>query len=239
VTALLVTALAAAFAAAQEPSAAEEVVRAAHPETLLDFALAGGWLMVPIGLSSVLLVAFLIERLVSTRRGKVVPRALVQAARALTDEKRLDRDRAAAACDSHPSAAARVLRTAIERLDAPAEELEQAVTIAARREVFALRRYTRVFVIIAGVAPLLGLLGTVTGMIQSFREVAIQGLGSGQALAPGIYQALITTAAGLVVAIPAILSYHWIMSRIDDYTNAMDTLVVDVVERGRAGKEAP
>jgi biopolymer transport protein ExbB len=96
-----------------------------------------------------------------------------------------------------------------------------------------MRRYLRLFAVVASVAPLLGLLGTVTGMVQAFRTVAEQGLGSGKYLAPGIYQALITTVAGLIVAIPALLTYYWLSARIENYVHAIDTLVVDFVEAHR------
>ncbi len=220
------------------PSAGDDTVRGEHPETYLDFAIAGGYLMIPIGLCSILLVAFLIERLISTRRSRVLPSPFVTAVQELTRNGAGGAGRAGAICDAHPSAAARIVRVAADTIRRPRDELEDAVNVAARREVFFLRRYTRLFVVIASVAPLLGLLGTVTGMIQAFREVAIQGLGSGQALAPGIYQALITTAAGLLVAIPAMIAYHWIMSRVDNYTHAIDNLVVDFVDANRPESEA-
>ena len=102
-----------------------------------------------------------------------------------------------------------------------------------------MRRYIRVFAVIAAVAPLLGLLGTVTGMIQAFREVASSGLGSGQALAPGIYKALVTTAGGLVVAIPTLMTHYWMMSRVEGFVHRIDNLVVDFVEKFRGSKRKP
>jgi biopolymer transport protein ExbB len=203
-----------------------------HPETYLDFALAGGYLMIPIGLSSVLLVAFFAERLVAIRRSRVLPKGFVAAIEGASSGGSFDREKAAAACESHPSSAARILRAALGRIEGPRVEIESAVNNAAQREIHSMRRYTRLFAIIAAVAPLIGLLGTVIGMIQAFREVAIQGLGSGQALAPGIYKALVTTAGGLLVAIPALIAYHWLRSRIDNYVQSIDNLVVDCVEAG-------
>lgn len=216
-----------------------EAATARQPETYLDFAVAGGYLMIPIGLCSVLLVAFFIERSVAIRRSRVLPRGFVSAIEDASNEAFLDRDRVKSACDAHPSSAARILCAAIERIGEPREEIESAVNNAAQREVYSMRRYTRLFSVIAAVAPLIGLLGTVIGMIQAFREVAIQGLGSGQALAPGIYKALVTTAGGLLVAIPALLAYHWLRSRIDNYVQSIDNLVVDFVDlKGRTAAPA-
>jgi biopolymer transport protein ExbB len=209
------------------------VVRAKQPETLLEFAVAGGWLMIPIALSSVLGLAFLVERLIALRRRRILPPALASGMRSLIREQALDRGRAASLLDAHPSAAAAVIRSALDRLDLERQEIIAGVNEAAAREVYDLRKNLRAFAIIASVAPLLGLLGTVTGLIQCFREVAMSGLGSGASLAPGMYEALITTAAGLFVAIPALLVYYWLTARIDHHVHEIDLLVGDLVEAHR------
>ncbi len=201
-----------------------------HPETYLDFALAGGKLMAPIGICSLLWLTFLVERLIALRSGRVLPGGLVRGFVAIDKNRALDRGVVERLCKRYRSSASRVLEVALAHLEAPREDIEHAVNNVAQREVHRLRRYLRLFSVIAGIAPLLGLLGTVTGMIQAFREVAISGLGSGQALAPGIYQALITTAAGLIIAIPALITHHWFESKIDGYVHRIDTLVVDFVE---------
>jgi biopolymer transport protein ExbB len=189
--------------------------------------------MVPIVLLSVLWLTFLLERAIRLARSRVVPRGLVREIEALPAGP-IDRGTLAATLERWTSCGARVLATAREHIDQPREELEAAVNATGQREAHELRRYTGLFAVIASVAPLLGLLGTVTGMIQAFREVAIEGLGSGQALAPGIYQALVTTAAGLIVAIPALLTYHWFLSRIENYIHEMNDLVIRFVDAHRA-----
>jgi biopolymer transport protein ExbB len=225
--------------AAQAPAGATpEAVQDApetgrHPETYLDFALAGGLFMIPIGVCSLLWFSYFVERLGATRRSRVLPLPFILAVEELLEVSQLDLGKARSLCAAHPSAGARVLRAAVDSLDGPREDLEEAVNHTAQREIHRLRRNIRVFAVIAAVAPLLGLLGTVTGMIQAFREVAIEGLGSGEALAPGIYQALVTTAAGLLVAIPALLTYHWFMSRVDHHVRQLDDVVVEFVQRYR------
>lgn len=204
-----------------------------HPETYMEFAMSGGWLMLPIAICSMVWVTYFVERLLAMRRLRVVPvpfttllaESLAAAPLDLGDIERL--------CAAHPSSAATILGAALESLEAPRAELEEAVNHVAQREIHGLRRNVRLFAVIAAVAPLLGLLGTVTGMIRAFREVAIQGLGSGQALAPGIYQALVTTAGGLLVAIPALLTYHWFMGRVDQYVRELDDMVVEFVQTYR------
>ena len=204
-----------------------------HPQSYLDFAMAGGYLMIPVGICSLLWLTFLVERLTALRRGRILPIGLESSARALPMGP-AGEEAVARLCQTHGSSGARVLAAAASHISMPREEIEHAVNNAAQREIHHMRRYLRLFAVIAAVAPLLGLLGTVTGMIQAFREVAMQGLGSGKALAPGIYKALVTTAGGLIVAIPALLTHHWLTSRIDNYVHGIDNLVVDFVERHRS-----
>ncbi len=207
-----------------------------HPESYLDFALAGGYLMIPIGVCSLLWLTFLVERLFALRRVRILPTSFESGVSNLPLGPVSDKD-VAGLCHAYDSSGARVLAAASEHLSMPHEEIERAVNNSAQREIHTMRRYLRLFAVIAAVAPLLGLLGTVTGMIQAFREVATQGLGSGKALAPGIYKALVTTAGGLVVAIPALLTHHWLSSRIDNYVHRIDNLVVDFIEKHRAKPE--
>ncbi len=224
-------------AAGKEAGSAEAPKTLKHPETLLEYAVAGGWLMVPIGLCSIIWLAFLAERLIATRRGLVLPAALVKAVQGWCGGGSRDLGAARTLCEAHPSAAAAILKMAVDRIGEPMDELERGVNNVAQREIYSLRRNLRLFSIIASVAPLLGLLGTVTGMVQCFREVAEQGLGSGQNLAPGIYQALITTVGGLLVAIPSLLTYYWLSARVDQYVHQLDILVVDFVDACRFQKE--
>ena len=232
--------------AAKEPAATGQPVAGAdgdaaedeHPESYLDFAFAGGWLMAPIGICSLLWLTFLGERLIYLRPSKIVPAGFTMQIDGLEPGK-LDAEKVDALCEANPSSAARVIRTAVQHIGETREEIELAVNNTAQREIHLMRRYIRVFAVIAAVAPLLGLLGTVTGMIQAFREVASSGLGSGQALAPGIYKALVTTAGGLVVAIPTLMTHYWMMSRVEGFVHRIDNLVVDFVEKFRSGKGLP
>ena len=203
-----------------------------HPESYLDFAFAGGWLMVPIGICSLLWLTFLGERLIYLRSDRICPAAFARQVGELAPGT-LEEEAVKGLCAANPSSAARVIETAAEHISETREEIELAVNNTAQREIYLMRRYIRVFAVIAAVAPLLGLLGTVTGMIQAFREVASSGLGSGQALAPGIYKALVTTAGGLMVAIPTLMTHYWMMSRIENFVHGIDNLVVDFVEKFR------
>jgi len=209
-----------------------------HPESWWDFVVFGGLLMYPIGICSLLWLTFLGERLIYLRPSKIVPASFTRQIDGL-EPGQLDRDGVEALCAAHPGSAAQVIRTAAEHIGETREEIELAVNNTAQREIHLMRRYIRVFAVIAAVAPLLGLLGTVTGMIQAFREVASSGLGGGKALAPGIYKALVTTAGGLVVAIPTLMTHYWMMSRVEGFVHRIDNLVVDFVEKFRGSKRKP
>lgn len=204
-----------------------------QPETVLDFAVAGGWMMVPLTVLSIFWFSFFLERLFALRTKKVLPRPLVTAVRGWIASKTLDRDEARTFLDANPSSAAAVIRVALARLDLRQEEIAEGVNNAAQREIFRLRRNLWIFAIVSTVAPLMGLLGTVAGLVTAFREVAVSGLGSGATLAPGIYEALVTTIAGLAIAIPSVAAYYWFHARVDYYVNEIDSLVTDLVDAHR------
>jgi biopolymer transport protein ExbB len=147
-------------------------------------------------------------------------------------------------CEQDASPVANIFAAAIRRMDEPIGVLERHVEQAGQREVFRMRKYLRVLSVIASVTPLLGLLGTIFGMIRAFQTVATsaEALGRTESLAQGIYEAMITTAAGLSVAIPVLIAYHWVSAKIEHLVVEMDMMVVELVEdavrppAARAGK---
>jgi biopolymer transport protein ExbB len=174
----------------------------------------GGPLMYPILACSLLGVAFAIERLISLRQKSVAPKDV--AAQVL---KAVGENGAAAGiklCEDRPSALSRVLAAGLALAGNSREELNTAMQEAGERELWHLDRFAKPLSVIAGVAPLLGLLGTVWGMIMAFDVVAAKGaLGDPRELAEGIAAALLTTFAGLSVAIPCYVLYHYFRSKSD------------------------
>ncbi len=190
----------------------------------------GGPLMIPIGLCSLILVAFVLERTVSLRHGRVIPRPFVKRFLQQLRDGELDRDKALQLCSDNGSPVAEVFGAAVRKWGRPAVEVEQAIIDSGERVASGLRRYLRVLNGVATVSPLLGLLGTVVGIIQSFNEIAgANALGRPQMLAGGISVALLTTAAGLVVAIPALICYLFFVSRADKLVIEIDALGQEVV----------
>lgn len=198
--------------------------------SILDMSLAGGPVMIPLVICSVLALAFAFERMLRLRAralGTVGFEADLTAALAAGGIAR-----GIELCEQRGTAAARVMRTALLRWNAPFLEREKQVEDAGQREVRALSANLKPLVYVSMLAPLLGFLGTVYGMIVAFTTVALDGgLGKPEMLAAGISQALITTAAGLTIAVPTQVLYYWLKSRVDRFALALEGLYARVSER--------
>lgn len=226
--------LAEAALSSEEPgneSASEDSIAAATSSPKIDLwelAQRGGMLMIPISLVSLIVVTFGLERMIGLRRRKVLPPVLFDGLDRLAGQKGgLDPRRAYALCKKHPSTASRVILDMLLRLGRPHAEVERALRDASDREAGRLYANVRWLTLAAGIAPLLGLLGTVGGMIQAFFETANLQPGANRAdyLAEGIYKALVTTFAGLSVAIPAAILAHMFEGRIQRLFRELDERV--------------
>ncbi len=212
--------------------APSEISPAVQVQSVWDFVVKGGPMMIPIGLCSLIAMTVLVERLFSLRRGTVIPGTLVPGLREVLDDERRGRDDAVERCRIDGSPLASVLAAGLRRVDGPLEVMERHVQEAGRREVLKLGRFLRVLSVIAAVSPLMGLLGTIFGMIAAFQTVATSAdaLGKTEMLAGGIYEAMITTAAGLLVAIPTLICYHWLSARVQGLVMEIDEQTVDFLE---------
>ncbi|MCH2372174.1 MAG: MotA/TolQ/ExbB proton channel family protein [Pirellulales bacterium] len=191
--------------------------------SLLSIISAGGLLMAPIALCSLILGMFSLERAMSLRRARIIPRPFVKRILEQLKAGELDKREAYRICREHKSPVATVLAAGVRRWGKPVQEVEKAVVDAGERLGNKLRKYLKLFNGIATITPLLGLLGTVIGMIQSFNAIVVTGaMGKPELLAAGISQALITTAAGLTVAIPALIAYIYFSSRVDKLLMEID-----------------
>ena len=202
---------------------------------MLEIILAGGWLMVPILLCSTLAVAIVIERFWTLRRSKVLPQGLSGmvedwAAKHELDARHLEQLR-------RESPLGRIYAAALDNRNRSRDVIKEAVEDTGRHVVHDLERFLNTLGTIAGISPLLGLLGTVVGMIKVFSAIMISGVGDANVLAGGISQALITTAAGLTVAIPSYFFYRFFRGMVAEYVISMEEKaisLIDVIERGNA-----
>lgn len=183
----------------------------------------GGPVMVPLALCSIFALAVVLDRFWALRRKRVLPGELLAAARRFRAGD--DPGSVLAPCDSRPGPLASVLSALLEEPPRERELAVERVQTAGRRAVRELERGLVALEIIAAISPLLGLLGTVLGMFNTFQVIAEQGLGDPGALSGGISQALITTIFGLGIAIPTAVAQSYFSHRVDD-------LVLEIEEHG-------
>jgi len=192
-------------------------------KSLWDMLLAGGPLMLPIVACSFVLLLVVFERTVSLRRSRVVPRMFAERFLLQISEGAFDREEALDRCLDDDSQVANVFAAAVRKWGKPAVEVEQAVIDEGERASNHMRRFLRVINGVATVCPLMGLLGTVWGMMQSFEVISGgSAMGRAELLAGGISGALISTAAGLSVAIPALILYLMFVGRVDSLVMEID-----------------
>lgn len=215
----------------QSPVAAKEASKELIPTDPVELFLAGGILMWPILGSSVIALWCAVERLIVLRRSRVIPRAFADRFIKHVEAGKLDPDQALQLCERNGSPMAMVFAHGVRKWGKPSVEVEQAIIDGGEREVSHLRKHLSILNGVYTISPLLGLLGTVVGMIMSFNELAGgASMGaSSERLAGGIAVALLTTAAGLSVAIPALVMYMYLVGRVDALVMEMDRLAQRVV----------
>ncbi len=201
------------------------------PRDPVGILLALGWFVYPLGLTSIVAAWVAIERLVVLRRGRVIPRPFVKRFFDMLEEGKLDPKSAMKLCEENGSPMAMVLAHGIKKWGKPSVEVEQAIIDGGERQVSQLRSYLRVLNGAATVGPLLGLLGTVWGMVESFNTIALKAaMGKSDELAAGIGLALLTTVVGLLIAIPSLVMYMYLAGRVDSLVMEMDAVASDLVE---------
>ncbi len=199
--------------------------------TLVDMVRALDMWIIPFALATLIAVWFTAERLVVLRRGRVIPRPFVKRFLALLEDGELEAPQALEICEKNGSPVAQIFAHGVRKWGKPSVELEQAIIDGGERQVAALRKHLRVINGVATVTPLLGLLGTVCGMLISFNRIAEHGaMGNTEQLAAGIALALVTTAAGLIIAIPSLIAYMYLNGRVDALVMDMDLLSQRVVQ---------
>jgi biopolymer transport protein ExbB len=189
---------------------------------------AGGWLMFPILLCSVVAMAIVGERLWALRRSVIMPDGLVTRIWQLHRRRQLNDDRIAEIREG--SALGRMLAAGLVNRFHSREVMKESIQDTGRQVVAELDRYLNTLGTIAAVTPLLGLLGTVIGMIEVFGVIMEAGVGNPGVLAGGISQALITTAAGLSVAIPALMFHRYFVNRVENLTIGMEEQALRLIE---------
>jgi biopolymer transport protein ExbB len=204
--------------------------------TLFALLLKGGWMLLFILIASVIAVAIIIERYLTYKKVEKNSEEFTSRIFSLLDKN--DVKSAVEFCKESPSHLSEVIVSGLTKINLPHERISEAVESAAKREVFNLEKGLSTLATISGVAPLLGFLGTVTGMIQAFMQIQdLQGVVNPSDLAGGIWEALITTAFGLAVGIIALAAYNYFVSQVKKIVLDMETFSNDVLDKIYSSKE--
>ena len=201
---------------------------------MFELISSGGWLMVPIILCSVVSVAIIIERLWTLKKENVAPADLVVGIEQLLENHQLTKDRLKEL--EHSSYLGRILVAGLYFSNQAPAEIRRSIEEAGRHVVHELEKYLNALGTIAAITPLLGLLGTVIGMIKVFAAITAVGVGNPQILAGGISEALITTAAGLSVGIPSLMFHRYFKGKINELIVDMEQhalRLLNLMERSR------
>lgn len=202
---------------------------------VLEIVQSGGWLMVPILLCSIIAAAISVERLWTLQRGRIAPTDLLAEVWDAIKGDRLDAQRLKDIRASSPLG--QVLAAGIGNAKRGREIMKEAMEESAAQVSHDMERYLTSLGVIASISPLLGLLGTVVGMIKVFTALMLEGAGNANVLAGGISQALITTAAGLSVAIPALMFHRFFLRRVDELMVTMEQEAGKLVEIMQGGPD--
>jgi biopolymer transport protein ExbB len=195
---------------------------------MLEIVQAGGWVMLPIIAGSVIAAAIILERVWTLQRKRVIPPGVSAQVQEWIAHDQLDPRHLQTLHQTSPLG--QIMAVGLANRNAEREIVRESIEDAGRHVVHELERYLGTLGTIAGVSPLLGLLGTVLGMIQMFAGVTVSGVGNPAAVAGGIGQALITTAAGLIVAIPALIAYRHLRGRVDGLVVEMEKETIKFLE---------
>ncbi len=195
---------------------------------MLEMVTAGGWLMLPILLCSVVALGICIERLLTLNADKISPPHLLARVWKQLKDKEMDSPRLRKLRASSPLGA--ILAAGLSNAHLGREAMKSSIEEAASHVVHDLERYLNTLGTIAAVTPLLGLLGTVVGMIKVFAEIMAQGTGNASVLAGGISEALITTATGLSVAIPTLIMHRYFVGHIDAIVVGLEQETIKLVD---------
>lgn len=197
--------------------------------TVWDFAMKGGPIMIPIGLVSIVALTIIVERAIHFRRKRVIPPDFLPALSGMMGEPQ----RAIDYCKANGSPIANILLSLIKRGGQPREALEKQAEESGQREVTKFKQHMRLLSALPQASTMLGLLGTVFGMIRTFQSVAASGeaLGKTEMLAKGIYEAWTATAGGLLVAIPVLIAYQMLQAKIDARVADLDAATLEWIEQ--------
>jgi biopolymer transport protein ExbB len=216
---------------AKAPVAAAAATPAVAPQSigLLDLLIQGGYMMIPLYLLFVLAIFIFIQKFIVIKKASKTPSHLMDQVKLLVQNGQVEKAKMLCAGDLTP--VAKMIEKGISRIGSPLKNIEVAIENVGKIEIYKLEKNLGVLATISGAAPMIGFLGTVTGMIQAFIAIAQEdGMVSPKLLSSGIYEAMITTAAGLVVGIVAYLGYNYLVTQVSKLVHHMEYTSIEFID---------
>jgi len=214
------------------PVAADTLAPAESPNTaigLMDLLIAGGYMMIPLYLLFILAIFIFVERLITLRKASKTPKNLLDNVKMMVQGG--DIPRAKMVCHGENTPVANMISKGLDRIGSPLKNIEVAIENVGKIEIYKLEKNLGLLATVSGAAPMIGFLGTVAGMIRAFIGVAQEeGMVSPKLLSTGIYEAMITTATGLVVGIIAYLGYNYLVGQVSKLIHSMEYTTIEFID---------
>ena len=196
---------------------------------LFNLLLKGGYVMIPLLLLSAAAIAIFVERVLTIKKSSKTPSGLLNQVKSLVIEGKIDQ--AKMICSQNDTPIAKMLEKGVSRIGSPLKNIEVSIENVGKVEIYRLEKNLSLLATISGAAPMIGFLGTVTGMIQAFIAIAQEeGSVSPKLLSEGIYEAMITTAVGLSVGIIAYLGYNYLVTQVQKVIHKMEYTSVEFID---------
>jgi biopolymer transport protein ExbB len=197
--------------------------------SLIDLLIKGGYMMIPLYALFVLAIYIFVERLITLKKAQKTPQAMVDQVKMMVQSGNIQQARMI--CQGEDTPVANMIGKGLERIGSPLKNIEVAIENVGKIEIYKLEKNLNLMATISGAAPMIGFLGTVTGMIQAFIAIAQEeGMVSPKLLSSGIYEAMITTAAGLVVGILAYLGYNYLVTQVSKLIHSMEYTTIEFID---------
>lgn len=196
---------------------------------LLDLLIKGGYMMIPLYLLFILAIFIFVERLMTLKKASKTPAHLLDQVKVLVVSGQIEK--AKMLCADEKSPVANMIAKGVNRIGSPLKNIEVSIENVGKIEIYKLEKNLNLLATVSGAAPMIGFLGTVAGMIQAFIAIAQEeGMVSPKLLSEGIYEAMITTAAGLVVGILAYLGYNYLVTQVSKLVHRMEYATIEFIE---------
>lgn len=196
---------------------------------LLDLLVKGGYMMIPLYALFVLAIFIFVERMITLKKAAKTPQAMVDQVKMMVQSGNIQQARMI--CQGEDTPVANMIAKGLDRIGSPLKNIEVAIENVGKIEIYKLEKNLSLMATISGAAPMIGFLGTVAGMIRAFIGVAQEeGMVSPKLLSTGIYEAMVTTAAGLVVGIMAYLAYNYLVTRVSKLIHSMEYTSIEFID---------